>query len=31
MLQHGYITEEEFNLASNQDLSFSLEYVERTS
>ena len=31
MLQHGYITEEEFNLASSQDLSFSLEYVERTS
>ena len=31
MLQHGYITEEECNLATNQDLSFSLQYVERTS
>lgn len=28
MLQHGYITEEEYNLASNQELAFSLEYVE---
>lgn len=31
MMQHGYITEEEFNLASNQDLSFSLQYIEQTS
>ena len=31
MMQHGYITEEEFNLASNQDLSFSLQYIERKS
>ena len=31
MLQHGYITEEEFNLASNQDLSFSLQYIEKTN
>ena len=31
MMQHGYITEEEYNLASNQDISFSLQYIERTS
>ena len=30
-MQHGYITEEEYNLASNQDISFSLQYIERTS
>lgn len=31
MLQHGYITEDEYNLASNQDLAFSLQYIEKTS
>ena len=31
MLQHGYITEEEYNLESNQDLALSLEYIESTS
>lgn len=29
MLQHGYITEEEYNLYVNTDLSFSLQYVEQ--
>lgn len=31
MMQHGYITEEEYNLASNQNLEFSLQYIETTS
>lgn len=31
MLNHGYITEEEYNLAVNQKLEFSLQYVESTS
>lgn len=31
MLQHGYITEEEYNLTTNTDLSFALDYVETVS
>lgn len=29
MLQHGYITQEEYDLASNTKLSYSLKYVEQ--
>ena len=31
MLSHGYITEEEYNLASNQKLEFTINYTESTS
>ncbi|MDD7281718.1 transglycosylase domain-containing protein [Floccifex sp.] len=31
MLQHGYITENEYKLASNTDLSFALNYKETSS
>lgn len=31
MLNHGYITEEEFNLAKNAKLSFALQHVDSTS
>ncbi len=31
MLSHGYITEEEYNLASNQKLEFAINYTETTS
>ncbi|MCF0261083.1 MAG: hypothetical protein HUJ54_14580, partial [Erysipelotrichaceae bacterium] len=29
MLNHGYITEEEYNLAKNSDLTFALNYVKK--
>lgn len=31
MLHHGYITQEEYDLASNTDLAFALDYVETVS
>ncbi len=31
MMNHGYITEEEYNLAANQKLEFAINYTETTS
>ena len=31
MLNHGYITEDEYNLASNTELAYAMNYVEQTS